>query len=250
MIHAKNNKVIAFDNLSGLSRMMSDNLCRLSTGGGFSTRSLYSDYTEVVFDAKRPMILNGIDNIASRNDLADRAIIANLPRIPEEKRKLERHLWNEFEAIQPEVLGAILDAVSCALKNFDKVKLGAKPRMSDFAQWIVAAEPKLPWNSGSFLKIYNENRSEAMSAIFESDLFAMKLKDFIQDRKSWSGTASDLKKELERCIPDDEITKNKYWPKAPNKVSQKINQIAPSLRSVGIKVEFIKGGKIWKFKCK
>ena len=89
-----------------------------------------------------------------------------------------------------------------------------------------------------------------MSAVFDSDFFAMNLKNFIQDRKRWSGTASDLKTQLERYIADDEITKSKYWPKAPNKVSQKIKHIAPSLRSVGFKVEFLTGGKIWKFKYK
>ena len=84
----------------------------------------------------------------------------------------------------------------------------------------------------------------------ESDFFAMKLRDFIQDRKSWEGKASELKKELEDYIRDDDIIKSKYWPTAPNKVSQKINRIGPSLRSVGIEFEFLKGGKLWKFKYK
>lgn len=38
MIMAKNSRVIAFDNLSGIKPWLSDALCRLSTGGGFSTR--------------------------------------------------------------------------------------------------------------------------------------------------------------------------------------------------------------------
>jgi hypothetical protein len=151
MIHAKNSWVIAFDNLSDLSREMSDTLCRLSTGGGFSIRGLYSDSDEIVFDAMRPMILNGINNIASRNDLADRSLITNLPRIPENKRKLERALWNDFETIRPRVLGALLDAVSAGLRNFNSVKLKTLPRMADFAQWVVAAESKLPWNPGKFM---------------------------------------------------------------------------------------------------
>jgi hypothetical protein len=247
MIHAKNNWIIAFDNLSGLSRSMSDTLCRLSTGGGFSTRGLYSDSDEVIFDAMRPMILNGIDNIASRNDLADRALIVNLPRIPENKRKRERVLWNDFDLIKPKVLGALLDAVSHGLKYFKDVKLDKLPRMADFAQWIVAAEPKLPWEAGKFMEIYRENRDEAKLSIFESDNVAIALKAFIEGVKKWKGTATQLKRELEQYTQDDELVKSRYWPKAPNKLSERVRRIADSLRSIGIQTEFVTAGKIWKF---
>ena len=40
MIRARNGWVLAFDNLSKLPDWLSDALCRLSTGGGFSTRAL------------------------------------------------------------------------------------------------------------------------------------------------------------------------------------------------------------------
>jgi hypothetical protein len=250
MIHSKNNWIIAFDNLSGLSRAMSDTLCRLSTGGGLSTRSLYSDSDEVIFDAIRPMILNGIDNIASRNDLADRSLLVNLPRIPESKRKLERELWNDFESVKPSVLGGLLNAVSYALKNVNNVKLDTLPRMADFAQWVVAAEPKLPWGTGKFMEVYKENRNEAMSAVFEIDGFSMVLKDFLEDAKSWSGTASELKATLEQYNQDEDIVRSKYWPKSPNWVSQKIRSIAPSLRSIGIDVDFLPKGKVWEFNSK
>ena len=41
MIASKNGWIIALDNLSGIQAWQSDCLCRLSTGGGFSTRTLY-----------------------------------------------------------------------------------------------------------------------------------------------------------------------------------------------------------------
>jgi len=42
-IAAVNGWVLAFDNVSALPDWISDTLCRLSTGGGFATRQLYSD---------------------------------------------------------------------------------------------------------------------------------------------------------------------------------------------------------------
>ena len=59
-IAASNGHVLAFDNVSGLPAWISDTLCRLATGGGFAVRQLYTDQDEVLFDAARPVILNGI----------------------------------------------------------------------------------------------------------------------------------------------------------------------------------------------
>jgi hypothetical protein len=65
-IAAGNAWVLAFDNLSGIRDQLSDALCRLATGGGFATRMLYTDDEEIIFSAKHPIILNGIDDIATR----------------------------------------------------------------------------------------------------------------------------------------------------------------------------------------
>jgi hypothetical protein len=44
-------------------------------------RQLYTDQDEVLFDAARPVILNGIENIVTRPDLADRAVFLTLQPI-------------------------------------------------------------------------------------------------------------------------------------------------------------------------
>ena len=74
MIAANNSYVLAFDNLSGLPHWLSDALCRLATGGSFAVRQLYTDDEEVLFEASRPILINGIEDVISRPDLGDRAI--------------------------------------------------------------------------------------------------------------------------------------------------------------------------------
>jgi hypothetical protein len=86
-IAASNGHVLAFDNVSGLPAWISDTLCRLATGGGFAVRQLYTDQDEVLFDAARPVILNGIEDIVTRPDLADRAVFLSLEPIPEARRR-------------------------------------------------------------------------------------------------------------------------------------------------------------------
>ena len=97
-IAASNGHLLSFDNVSGLPPWTSDTLCRLATGGGFAARRLYTDQDEVLFEACRPVILNGIEDVVTRPDLADRAIFLTLEAILEERRQPEAELWAAFEA--------------------------------------------------------------------------------------------------------------------------------------------------------
>lgn len=82
-IAANNRHVLAFDNVSGLPHWISVTFCRLATGGGFAVRQLYTDQDEILFEAARPVILNGIEDFVTRPDLADRSLFLTLSPIPE-----------------------------------------------------------------------------------------------------------------------------------------------------------------------
>ena len=116
-IAASNGHVLAFDNLSGLPPWLSDTLCRLTSGGAFSTRRLFTDQDEILFAAARPIILNGIEEVITRPDLADRAILLMLAPIAERRRRPETALWREFELARPRILGALLDAAAHGLQH-------------------------------------------------------------------------------------------------------------------------------------
>jgi hypothetical protein len=141
MIAANNGYLLAFDNVSGLPIWLSDALCRLASGGSFAVRQLYTDDEEVLFEAARPILLNGIEDVISRPDLGDRAIFLTLASIGEAQRRSENELWREFEIARPRMLGALLDAVVHGLRASAGVHLDRLPRMADFALW--AAPPAL-----------------------------------------------------------------------------------------------------------
>ena len=138
-ISASKVQVLCFDNLSGLSVQMSDAFCRLVTGAGFIVRALFKDAAEKRFNNKRSIITNGISNIISRNDFADRSIIINLSPIPDKKRTAEKEIWEAWKRERAGILGGLCDAVSTALKNQDNVELPPLPRMADFVRWVVSA---------------------------------------------------------------------------------------------------------------
>jgi hypothetical protein len=116
-IAANNAHVLAFDNISSLPAWTSDTLCRIATGGGFATRQLYSDQDEVLFEGARPVMLNGIEDIVTRPDLADRMVFLTLEQITDEQRRSEAELWAAFEVERPRILGVLLDAVVEGLKR-------------------------------------------------------------------------------------------------------------------------------------
>lgn len=238
-IDATSSWVIALDNMSGLAHWLSDALCRLATGGGFSTRTLYTDRDQELFDAMRPVILNGIGDVITRPDLLDRALIINLPPIPRGSRKLERTLDAEIEATKPGVLGAIFDAISEGLSNLENVTLDELPRMADFARWGAATEQALGGSPGSFMNAYTESQEEAIDTALESWPIVAPLWKFARayagEENAWEGTASDLFKALNERASDD-LKRAADWPKQPNVLTGQINRLAPSLVEVGIHV--------------
>ena len=239
MIAASNGWIVAFDNLSGMPIWMSDCICRLATGGGFSTRMLYENDEEMIFEAMRPVILNGIDDIATRHDLVDRAMMVNLEAIPEDKRKPEKDIWAEFKKIKPQILGGIFDAVSGALRNQDSISFDSLPRMADFALWASAAEKDSTWtDKGTFLRYYEENRNAAISMAVDADLVGSSIMSLMLiEEGKWRGSASELLEILNELVPEN-ARRTKYWPKAPNTLSGRLRRAATFLRGLGVEVTF------------
>lgn len=235
MIAATNGWLVALDNLSNIRSWLSDALCRLSTGGGFATRENYSDDDEVLFDAMRPVLLNGIEELATRSDLLDRAIIVTLPTITEENRREEADVWREFDKARPRLLGALLTAVSTALRNLPHVKLDRLPRMADFARFAVAAEPALDCAPGAFLAAYRYNRTTANELALEASPVATILIAFVSDVETWRGTVSELLKNLNERAGDAALAEG--WAKSAQSLGGTLKRLAPNLRASGVDVK-------------
>lgn len=237
-ISASNSWIICFDNVSIISEWLSDALCRLSTGGGFATRTLYSNRDETLFYAKRPLMFNCIEYAIRRSDLIDRIISINLKTIPDDERIPENKFWEEFNRDAPGILGAFLDAVSCALKNYKNTKLQSLPRMADFAIWVVAAESALGWEPGTFIKEYARNRRETISLAVESSPILTGVRDLIKNiyPEGWTSTMGELLSVL-NTYADKEKRQNKWWPTTPNHLSGALKRGAPALRQEGIEVD-------------
>ena len=240
-IAASNGHVQCFDNVSSLSPWISDTLCRLATGGGFAVRQLYTDNDEVLFDATRPTILNGIEDIVTRPDLAERAILLTLEAIPEDRRRAEAELSAAFDRVLPHILGVLLDALVHGLRRLPTIQLERLPRMADFALLATACETAF-CPPGTFMSAYTANREEGIDRVIESDPVASAVRSLITDAHDWSGTATDLLSDLNRQVADG-VRKGKTWPGTARAMSGRLRRAATFLRSIGIGVTFEKKGR-------
>jgi hypothetical protein len=233
-IAAKNSRIIAFDNLSYLPEWLSDALCRLSTGAADGTRKLYSDDEEALFSAKRPVIFNGIEEIATRGDLIDRLILVSLT--PPTKRMPESELWAAFDQARPTILGGLLNTASLALRRRPLVQMDNLPRLADFALWVEAAAPTLGWQFGDFTHAMHVMRQGAVSVQLESSPVARAVLDM---DLPWEGSATELHELLTRRISMD-VKSLRKWPRNPRALSGALTRLAPALRTVGIDVCSVK----------
>jgi DNA polymerase I-like protein with 3'-5' exonuclease and polymerase domains len=243
-IAARNSWVVAFDNVSHLQPWLSDALCRLSTGGGWATRELYTDLDEVLFDAPRPWLLTGITEYITRGDLLDRAVPLTLQPIPARQRRDEKHLWAAFERDHARLLGALLNRVAAALATEHRVRLRTLPRMADFALWAVAAE-RGSGEPATFLEAYTCLRAESHQQALDGSPVGMALLGWLpgaltlEEDGVWRGTATELLTALSGQVTE-QVKRGKVWPRSARGLRAELTRLAPALRGVGYPITFEK----------
>lgn len=250
------NYLAFYDNVSVLRDRTSDQLCRAVTGSGSSKRVLYSDDDDFIRSFKRCIGLNGINLAATKPDLLDRALFFELKRIENKDRRKIEDIWKEFEAMRPQLLGYTLDILVEVLKwKNTHAKLDLElPRMADWAEWCEIISRCIGNKDGAFLEAFKNNRTIQIEQIIESSQVATCLTYYVDNNEdifdklgvdgvpNWGfeGTASDLLDTLQLIAPSLGIdARNKWWPKAPNALSRRLNEIAHTLREAGIEIEFL-----------
>ncbi len=232
LVSAGNTHAVTLDNLSGLSPEISDCLCRLSTGGGHDVRQLYSDTDQILIDIQKPVIINGIDDIATRPDLAERALIINLPEIKPDNRRSESEFWRDFDKDRAAIFAGLLDCLVYGLAHRDSVVLTEKPRMADVAVWVTACEngyqPRY-----SFIDAHTKNQREAIELGIEASPVGTAIMTLMVDKGEWTGTPTQLVRELE-AIAGISQTKSRAWPQSTKGLRNSIKRLMPSLRKIGI----------------
>jgi hypothetical protein len=238
---AANGWVVAFDNLSDVRPWLSDALCRLTTGGGFSTRMLFTNDDEFLLSVTRPVLLNGIaPEMVSRPDLLDRSLVVELPAISDEGRRTKGEVWGRLNAARPRLLGALLSAVSLGLRCQAEVQLERLPRMADFAKWVEACAPALGWKPGEFVEFCLNEREEQDAQALAAWPVMPALERLVQAAGVIEVTVAELLAGL-RTVADTPLPTE--WPRTAKGLGAALRRYAPALKRVGIRVERLGKGR-------
>ncbi len=243
IITALNGWLLVYDNVSVLPGWLSDGLCRLASGGGFASRSLFSNDDRHVMHVQRLVVLNGIDEFVRRGDLADRAVILHLPPINSRKRREEKEFWASFEELQPRILGGLLDLIAGALRELPSVEIADLPRMADFTRFGEAVGRTMGCPPNTFLSAYLGNRKDASMSSLDDSVVAKVVIHFVENELfETKGTPTEIFDELS-SYAGRRVRASKGWPKTPSRMGNELRRIAPHLRERGIFVSFWKNHK-------
>lgn len=228
-----------YDNVGRLSAWISDVFCRAVTGTGVSKRQLYTDDEDVIYQYYRCIGLTDINIAAERGDFLQRSLLLGLDAIPEKQRKTEKELRERLDQQRAESLGAMLDVLVKAINLYPKIQPSELYRMADYTTWGLAITQALGLDPQYFLDAYRENidaqNLEAVRASPISDALILLMR---LNPDGWSGTVSQLYSALEEQAKVLKIsTRQKDWPKKPHVLSRVLNELAPFLPVVGLKVE-------------
>ena len=249
-VSASRRLLMVYDNVGHISADQSDDLCRIATGFGYSTRTLFSTDEETTFEFARPQIITAIDSLVTRDDLADRVLMVQLGEITEQQRLPQAELAAKIEAARPRILGALLTALSQTLAALPSIKPAKLPRMADYALFAIASEQALGLKAGKFLEVFDTSRETARAVVIEASPLAEAIVKLVEATPIvWKGTASQLLQDLESHT-DDATYRSRFFPKSSNSLSRQLNRLTPDLKAVGIQIVFTKEGDKWtRFIC-
>jgi hypothetical protein len=230
-IAAKFDHVLTLDNLSNINSKFSDALCRLATGASYGRKKNYTDGEEFLIRQCKPIVLNGITDLAKNQDLISRSIIINLA--PRDILIDEETFWPQFEQDRPYMFGYLLDCVSHALKGYSLTSINSKIRLSDYARWGVSVFSGLDWPKDFFTNLLEKNQTKSVTEALALDIVANAIQKFIEKNEHWVGTAEEL---LHRLSMDAFHQLNsKSWPTTPHHLIGHLNRIEKTLPSIGIR---------------
>ena len=171
---------IAIENVSSINSDLSDALCRISTGSGLRTRTLYTNLEQTSFGFCRPVVIDGIGENINAPDLLDRTIILHTAPMPDGRRKEKNELTQSFQQNHPALLGALLTIVSAGLgcKETDE---DYNPRMLDAYRFMRRCATAMPYGATGFSSAYKQKRNEAKETAFDGSPIAAHFVEFVKD---------------------------------------------------------------------
>ncbi|MHB1507974.1 MAG: hypothetical protein ACYCST_07140 [Acidimicrobiales bacterium] len=242
-VAGRNHYVLVYDNLSGMPPAISDALCRLADGAGFAVRENFTDDEETVFPGGRPIIMTGINRVASNPDLVDRVIRAEVPVLKEELRRDPAEIDRCFEEARPRLLGALLDATAAGLASTGRDAPHGLGRNPGWSRFVLAGARGAGLDAPALETALRLARSEGKQDVIERSPLGRAVRELFDAKGPRVYTPTELYEELTCRCRDESGNAPKGWPPDVARMGRVLRQLAPALREVGVPIEMDRPGR-------
>jgi hypothetical protein len=143
----------------------------------------------VLFEAARPTLLNGIEEVISRPDLGDRAIFLTWRPLARRNDVLKASCGasSKSRAPHPRRRARRSSARPAHLGSRSSGSAAAHGRFRDMGDGLRTAL----WPAGTFARVYGANRRTAIEGMIDADPVAACVRGIMAERSSWTGSAAD-----------------------------------------------------------
>jgi len=197
----------------------------------------YTDCDQVILNLHNLVVLNGIDIVPYRSDLAERSLLFELQPISKAQRKTDNDFWSEFKRDRAAIMGAIFDTLAKAIQLIPSVQRKGLHRMADANVEMIAIAMALDISQDEFQKILDANKTKLQEAYNQMNPFVDFVVSYMEGRPNVNMAAEALYKDMFASI----IGSTKFFPDGPSALSRKLNLEKEALLSLGY--EFSKGEK-------
>ena len=157
-----------------------------------------------------------------------------------------------FEILRPQLLAYIFDILVKVLqvkqKGGIKISNGLN-RMADFEEYAEIISRCMGYHENEFLRVYQDNIGVQIDEAIQANHLSMVVMELMDNKEigdELDKTPTELHLELNDVAENQlkiNIQKIPSWPKSPNQLSRRLNEIKTNLREKGIVIEKYKDEK-------
>ena len=185
-----------FDNISTMSKPVSNLFCLGYSKGTASKRANYTDADDYHFDMSGSAMFTSINMPKIGKDFIERSLGINFNPISPEKRMPDERLMREFLEARPRILGALLSVLAKTLEMKPQIEIDRLYRIADFHEWGAAAAEATGIGLNNFdislSRFYEVPVSRATNSLQFAEPLVEAIVAFMSDKPFWEGYAKDL----------------------------------------------------------
>jgi hypothetical protein len=142
----------------------------------------------------------------------------------------------QFSLAHPELLGAVFDALSGALRARHTVVLEERPRLADWGLYAAALYESQGWGVEQFVEDWKGVEQAQQQGTLDGSVVAQAVILYMKDKDRVELSAAKLHAAIEDRVEDDlDLARDKTWPKTGRTLWKKIREITPLLEVHGIR---------------